>query len=199
MRTNIINESIARQLVNQQFMGGTFVSYETRGGKTTMTAKCNQCGGPHSGISVTNAAQAAQNPTVQLIACQHCTYVVPTAKEETLADVLAIPESRRSSAQQRIVVEAENAQRIEARTAAKQVPNPAQAAATRAIKSSLWDQREKYLQTVAHTEGAQFVSDSRVVNSAAFVSWQDWQLLSSESLAEINAGVDAYMEANGLR
>jgi hypothetical protein len=199
MREGSIPESIARQLVGRNHATGSFVSYESRGGKVTLTSRCSNCTGSHANISVANASQAASNPSTPLINCQWCKRVIEAPKAQTYEDVLAIPESRRSSAQQRIVVEAENAQRIEARTAAKQVPNPAQAAATRAIKSSLWDQREKYLQTVAHTEGAQFVSDPRVVNSASFVSWQDWQLLSSESLAEINAGVDAYLEANGLR
>jgi hypothetical protein len=114
-------------------------------------------------------------------------------------EVMIIPESRRSSAQQRILVEYENAQRVAQRDAARQASvNAARAKASQAIRSSLWDQRERYLQTVAHTEGAQVFRDEAVIHSAAFISWQDWQNLSSESLAEINASVDAYFAANGL-
>jgi hypothetical protein len=196
VRENIINESIARQLVGQQFMGGSFVSYETRNGKTTMTAKCSQCGGPHSGISVTNAAQAANNPTTRLIGCQHCTYVSPSAKKETLADVLAIPESRRSSAQQRIVVEAEQAERV----AQRQAPiKAAQAQASRAVKGALWEHRERYLQTVAHSNGVQTIADPRVLNDPAYFTWQQWIEATDEDRDKIIALTNDYFQANGLR
>jgi hypothetical protein len=205
MRTNIINESIARELVGQQFMGGRFVSYETRNGKTTMTAECSQCGGPHSQISVTNAAQAAKNPTVHLIGCQwpNCKFVVPTAKKETLEDVLAIPEARRSSAQQRLVIEAEHDQRNAQRAAVKQTSiTAAQAATNKAIKSALWEQRERYLQTLAHTEGVQLISNPKVLNSPAYETWEQWQTMASErpeQLLATNEAVDLYFKAFGLR
>jgi hypothetical protein len=201
MRTNIINESIARELVGQQFMGGRFVSYETRNGKTTMTAECSACGGPHSQISVTNAAQAAKNPTVYLIGCQwpNCKFVVPTAKKETLEDVLAIPESQRTSAQDRIIVEHEFAERNSQRAAVKQAPiNAARAEANKAIRSALWEQRERYLVSLAHSLQAATIADPRVLNDASYFTWEQWLAADDEDRDKIIAMTNAYFENNNL-
>src|SRR5579872_2890418 len=135
MRTeNNITEGIARQLKGRAHATGTFVSYESREGRITMTSQCSQCGGPHSGISITNAAQAAQNPSIRLINCPHCTFVVPTAAKQTYEDVIRIPERQRTSAQDRIVVEHEYAVRNTQAERAKQAPiNAARAETNRAM------------------------------------------------------------------
>jgi hypothetical protein len=121
---------------------------------------------------------------------------VPTAAKETYEEVVRIPEARRSSAQQRIVAEHENAQR----RAVKQAPiNAAQAAINRAIKGSLWDQRERYLMTLAHSVGTHLVNDPRVLKHESFISWEAWQNLSSEVREQISLQVEAYFQANGLQ
>jgi hypothetical protein len=200
MRTNIINESCARQLVGQSFLGGTFVSYETRGGKTTLTATCSQCGGPHSGISVTNADQAVRNPNSRLIGCQHCTYVVPTAAKQTYEQVLLIPERDRTSAQDRIVVEHEYAVRNAQAAQAKQAPMiAARAEANRAVKGAMWDQRERFLTALAHLVGAQRIGDLRVEAHESFQTWESWQALSDEDRAETNRWTNVYFTNHGLR
>ena len=192
MRENSIQEGIARQLVGREFLGGTFTHYENRAGRFMMVAKCNQCGGPHSGISITNAAQALQNPTAHLISCQHCTYVIPTAQKEMYEDVIRIPERQRTSAQDRIIVEHEYAQRNVAKQA------PIIAARNRAAKSSLWTQRERLLIAIAHNNGARTVNDPRVLNDSDFQTWEAWQAASDEDREKANHVVDLYFANHGL-
>ena len=199
MREGSVSEGIARQLVGREFLGGTFTHYENRGGRFMMVAKCSQCQGPHSGISIANASQAVQNPTVHLINCQHCTFVVPTAAKETYEDVVRIPESRRSSAQQRIVVEHENAERNQQRAATKQVQEAAkQAPINRAIRSAMWESRERLLTAIAHNVGAQTVNDPRVLQDSDYQTWEQWQAASQEDRDTANHIVDLYFTNHGL-
>lgn len=196
MREGSIPEAIARQLVGRDHATGEFVSYESRNGKFTLTSRCSNCTGSHANISVTNAAQAANNPSVPLINCQWCKRVIEAPKAQTLEDVLRIPESRRSSAQQRIVIEAEHTQRV----AAKQAPiKAAQAQARRAVKASLWDARERYLQTLAHANGVTTISDPLVLNNAAFFTWDQWLNADPAQRDGVIALTNAYFEENGLR
>jgi hypothetical protein len=197
---NIINEACARELVGKSFLGGTFVSHETRGGKTTLTAKCNQCGGPHSGISVTNADQAVRNPNSRLIGCQHCSFVSPTAATQKYEDVIRIPERDRTSAQDRIVAEHEFAVRKAQAERVNQAPIlAARVQANRAIKSAMWDARERFLTALAHLVGAQTISDPRVETHESYQTWEQWQGLSDEVREETNRWTDVYFANHGLR
>ncbi len=199
MRTDSISEGIARQLEGRVHATGTFVSYESRGGRITVTSQCNQCGGPHSGISLANAGQAAQNPTIPLINCQHCVRKIAAPAKPTIEEALGIPEARRTSEQQRLVAEYEferakaaaNAPAIAARTAA-------QAEATRQRRSMLWDQRERFLVSLAHSLGATRINDPRVVNHESFVTWEQWQAGSDEAREATNQAVDSYFLSYGL-
>jgi hypothetical protein len=199
MRADNISEGIARQLKGRTHATGTFLSYESRGGKITVTSVCNQCGGPHSGISLANAAQAAQNRTVPLISCQHCIRTMAAPAKPTIEEALEIPEARRTSEQQRLVAEYEferakaaaNAPAIAARTAA-------QAEATRQRRSMLWDQRERFLVSLAHSLGATRINDPRVVNHESFITWEQWQASSGEAREATNQAVDSYCVSNGL-
>jgi hypothetical protein len=149
--TDRINAGIAQQLVGRTHATGSFVSCEPRNGKITMTSQCSQCGGPHSGISLTNAAQAVKNPTARLIVCNHCKFIEPTAKALTFEDVIRIPEQARSAQQQRIVVEYENAERSAQQRAAKEAPViAAREQANRAVKASLFESHERLLVALAH-------------------------------------------------
>jgi hypothetical protein len=57
MRTeNTIPESIARQLVGRKHATGEFISYESRGGKITLTSRCSNCTGSHANINNTRLA-----------------------------------------------------------------------------------------------------------------------------------------------
>ena len=187
---NNITEGIARQLVGSKHATGEFVRYENRGGKVFLVSQCAQCGAPNSNISVTNAAQAAKNPNVRLIACQHCTYVVPGAAKQSYEEVIRIPEAQRSSAQQRIVVEHENAQRNQQRAAVKQAP------IDRANKAVMWTQWERYVMSLAHSIGARTITAPEVLADAAYITWEQWQSATEESRYKVSADVDAYFEAN---
>jgi hypothetical protein len=201
MRTeNNITEGIARQLKGRAHATGTFVSYESRAGRITMTSQCSQCGGPRSGISVTNAAQAAQNPSIRLINCQHCTFVVPTPAKQTYEDVLRIPERDRTSAQDRIVLEHEFALRNAEKERAKNAPIlAARAAVERKQNVVMWDQRESYLMALAHEVGAQFVNDHRVLQHEDFLTFEQWVELSEENRELRNRNVAQYFANHGIR
>jgi hypothetical protein len=195
---NIINEACARELVGKSFLGGTFVSYETRSGKTTLTAKCNQCGGPHSGISALNADQAVRFQSH--IPCQHCKLVIESPKALTYEDILLVPERQRTSAQDRIVVEHDFAVRKAQQERVKQAPVlAARAEANRAVKGAMWDQRERFLTALAHIDNAQFVNDPRVTQHEDYQTWESWQELSDEQRAETNRWVDTYFANHDLR
>jgi len=200
MRENTVQEGIARQLKGRVHATGTFTSYESRGGRITMTSQCSQCGGPHSGISIANANQAANNATTRLIACQHCTYVVPTPAKQTYEDVIRIPERQRTSAQDRIVVEHEYAVRNAQAARVKQAPVlAARAEANRAVKGAMWEARERFLTALAHLVGAQRIGDPRVEAHESFQAWESWQALSDEDRAETSRWTDVYFANHGLR
>jgi hypothetical protein len=204
MREGSVQEGIARQLVGSEFAGGRFVGYEYRGGKVLMRAKCNQCGGPHSGISVTNAAQAVKNPTVRLINCQHCKYVEPTAAAQTYEVVVRIPESQRTSAQQRLVAEREIADTTQApirqrRAAEDAREQAAQAQADRTARRAMFESHERFLTALAHIECVPSINHPNVLAREDYVSFGQWQFLSDEVRAETNKWVDIYFQNNGLR
>jgi hypothetical protein len=190
MREGSVSEAVARQLVGRDFEGGTFTHYESRGGKFTMVAKCSQCGGPHSGISIANAAQQVNNPNVRLINCQHCTYVVPNAAKQTYEEVIRIPENQRTSAQDRIIVEHEFAQRSAQRAAIKQAP------IDKANKAIMWRQHDRYLVSLAHSIGARSIIAPEVLNDDAYISWEKWQTVDEGQRYKVSADVDAYFESN---
>ena len=191
--TNTIQEGMARQLVGQKHLTGEIVSHETANGRTTVTSQCSKCGGVSRNISLTMASNAIKYPEQQIITCSWgCKYVPPAAKKETYADVVNIPEHQRTSAQQRIFVEAENAQRNAA------IQAPIIAARSRAVKAALWTQRERLLMAIAHYVGATTVSDQRVLSNTDFQSWEAWQSASEEDRAKTNHDVDLYFQNHGL-
>jgi hypothetical protein len=193
MRTDNIQEGIARQLKGRAHATGTFTSYESRVGRITVTSTCNQCGGPHSGISLANAGQAAQNPTIPLINCQHCVRVIAAPAKWTYEDVMRIPERNRTSDQDRIVLEHEFAVRKAEADRAKNAPIiAARAEVTRQHKSKMWDARERFLLSIAHAVGARFVNDPRVLQHESFITWEDWTALSDEARDNTNQLVDLY-------
>jgi hypothetical protein len=197
MREGSVQEGIARQLVGRKHLTGEISSLEIANNRTTVTSTCASCGGVTRGISLNMAANATKYPSQQIITCAWgCKYVPPAEVKQTLADVLQIPESRRSSAQQRIVIEAEHTQRV----AQRQAPiKAAQAQATRAVKGSLWDARERYLQTLAHAHGVQTIADPRVLNDPAYFTWDQWLNADSEQRDGVIALTNDYFQANGLR
>jgi hypothetical protein len=192
MRENSINESNARQLVERDTATGKFVSYESRGGKITLTHVCSNCNGPHSGISITNAWQAAQNPTVALINCQHCKRVIESPKAQTYEEAIRVPEAQRTSAQDRLIAEHEFAQRNQQRAAVKQAP------LDKANKAVMWKQWDRYVISLAHSLGQRTVTAPAVLNDEAYLSWEQWQAGTEESRYKISADVDAYFENNSL-
>jgi hypothetical protein len=197
--TDRINAGIAQQLVGRTHATGSFVSCEPRNGKITMTSQCSQCGGPHSGISLTNAAQAVKNPTARLIVCNHCKFIEPTAKALTFEDVIRIPERQRSAAQQRIVAEYENAERSAQQRAAKEAPViAAREQANRAVKASLFESHERFLVALAHICVANSIDDARVREHENFLSWEQWVALSDEDRAATNHWIDLYWSNNQL-
>jgi hypothetical protein len=197
--TDRINAGIAQQLVGRTHATGSFVSCEPRNGKITMTSQCSQCGGPHSGISLTNAAQAVKNPTARLIVCNHCKFIEPTAKALTFEDVIRIPERQRSAAQQRIVAEYENAERSAQQRAAKEAPViAAREQANRAVKASLFESHERLLVALAHICVANSIDDARVRQHENFLSWEQWVALSDEDRAATNHWIDLYWSNNQL-
>jgi hypothetical protein len=202
MRTNnVINEACARELVGKSFLGGMFVSYETRNGKITLTAKCNQCGGPHSGISVTNADQAVRNPNSRLINCQHCTYVMPTPAKQTYEEIISrIPERERTSAQDRIVAEHEFAVRKAQAERVKQAPViAARAEANRAVKAAVWTGHERLLLAIAKTVGASSIDDPRVRQHSDYQTFEQWQEVPEEDRAKANQVVDNCLASYGIQ
>jgi hypothetical protein len=199
MREGSIPESIARQLVGRKHATGEFVSYESHNGKFTVTSKCSNCSGSHANISIINANQAASNPSVPLINCQWCKRVIDAPQAQTYEDVIRIPESHRSSAQQRIVVEHENAERNAQRTATKQAPiNAARVQANRAIKASMFESHERFLTALAHITLATYITDPRVIQHESYVSWPQWQAMSDEDREKTNHWVGIYWANNGL-
>jgi hypothetical protein len=192
MRENSINESNARQLVERDTATGKFVSYESRGGKITLTHVCSNCKGQHSGISITNAWQAAQNPTVALINCQHCKRVIESPKAQTYEQAIRVPEAQRTSAQDRLIAEHEFAQRNQQRAAVRQAP------IDRANKAVMWRQHDRYLVSLAHSIGARTITAPEVLNDDAYISWEKWQSGDEGQRYSISAQVDSYFEANGL-
>jgi hypothetical protein len=198
---SLIDTGIAKLLVGYQHASGTIVAVNESQGAVTVTSKCIGCGGERSGIPVSTATSAVRNPNQQFIPCSFCSYgyVVPTAAKEAYEDVIRIPENRRSSAQQRIIVEHENAERNQQREAVKRAPiNAARAQANRAIKSEMWDSRERLLTAIAHLVGAQTVNDPRVLQDSDFHTWEAWQALSDEARDKANHVVDLYFANHGL-
>ncbi len=207
MRQNSIQEGIARQLKDRAHATGTLVSYEQRGGRITMTSHCNNCGGPHSNISLTNAAQAVQNSQIPLINCQHCTRVIPAPAKLTYEDILRIPENQRTSEQDRIVLEHEFAVRNEEREREKNAPAlAARAEESGRQRSALWDQWERFLTALAHEAGVQpnvhgvyTITDPRVARHPDFRTFDQWCSLPYADRERTNHIVSQYFVNHGLR
>ena len=191
--TNTIQEGMARQLVGQKHLTGEIASHETANGRTTVTSQCSKCGGVSRNISLTMASNAIKYPEQQIITCSWgCKYVPPAVAKETYEDAVRVPEARRSSAQQRLVVEHENAERNTQRAVAKQAP------INRANKVAMFVQHEKYLVSLAHSLGQRSILAPEVLSDPAYISWKQWQSGAEEQRYKISADVDAYFESNNL-
>ena len=123
--------------------------------------------------------------------------------KQTYEDVVRIPEYSRTSEQQRIVAEHENAERAAQNAAAKRAPiiareQAASVQAGRAVRRAMWNQHEKFLLALAHIQCVPYINHPDVMAREDYVSWEQWQCLSEEVRAETSKWVDIYFESNGL-
>jgi hypothetical protein len=207
---SLINKHIADKMVGQPHGSGTFVRWEDRGKTTVMISKCgNPACGAERAVSLQNAAQAVKNPTIPVIACtMYCkTTITPTAKQ-SLEEVLAIPEYKRSSEQQRIVVDAEYAAKAAEAKRIKDAPLvAARARASVATNQEMFAQHERLLAAIhlalhglpggAYTPGGAFTTaeTADVVGHPSYISFAVWKALTDEERAIVNAGVDQKLAA----
>jgi hypothetical protein len=201
---NVINEGIARDLVGRTHATGTFIRYEHRGGKVYLVSQCSQCGAPNSYISVMNAGQAAKNPMVRLIACQHCKYSEPTAAPTTYETVIRVPEGQRTAEQQRLVAQHEIDNIVQAPIKQRRAEDnareqAARLAAERAARRSMFESHERFLTALAHIENVPTITHPNVLKREDYVSLEQWQFLSDEVRAETNKWVNQYFQNQNLR
>jgi hypothetical protein len=206
----LIEKSIADKIVGKPHGSGTFVRSETRNGKLVIISKCgNPTCGAERAVSLTNASQAVQNPTIPVIACtMYCKTTIKPAAKQTLAEVLAIPENRRSSEQQKIVIEAEFAERAAEAQRIKDAPLvAARARASVATNQEMFAQHERLLAAInlalhglpggAYTPGGAFstAETADVVGHPSYISFAVWKTLTDEERSIVNAGVDQKLAA----
>jgi hypothetical protein len=118
----------------------------------------------------------------------------------TYEQVIQIPERQRTADQDRIILEHDFAIRKAQTDRAKNAPiEAARAEVTRQQKSKLWDARERFLLALAHTVGATLVNDPRVLQHAAYVSWEQWQAATEETREAANRASAEYFLQSGLR
>jgi hypothetical protein len=196
----LIEKSIADKLVGKKHGSGTFVRSEDRGGKIVIISKCgNPTCGAERAVSLTNAAQAAQNPTIPVIACtMYCKTSIKPTEKQTLEEVLAIPEWKRSSEQQRIVIEAEFAANAAAAKKVKDAPLvAARARANVATVQETFKQHERLLLAInikVHGIGPggllSAAETPEVRQHPSYIPFSVWKTLSDEERSIPNDAVD---------
>src|SRR4029077_19946144 len=201
---SLINKAIADKMVGQPHGSGTFVRWEDRGATTVMISKCgNPTCGAERAVSLQNAAQAVQNPTIPVIACtMYCKTVASTPKAQSLEEILAIPEARRTSAQQKVVVEAEFAANATAAQAVKDAPLvAARARLSVATNREIFVQHERLLQAIViAVHGVSWTGGNEgpeICKHPSYVPFSVWKTLSDDERAVLNDVVDRQLASVG--
>lgn len=189
-----LNEQLCHALLNKVHGTGTITSVQTHGGKSTVTSTCSDpaCGAQRSGISYTNAAQACAHPEALLLSCPFCKRTADTPKAQSVSDILRIPENQRTSAQDRIVIEAEFARRTAQKKAEKQAP------IDRAQRASDFERWDKFIMAHAHSQGMG-MSDPRLPGTEGYMTLQQFANGSAEEKAYVDGLAETYFANNNLR
>jgi len=110
----------------------------------------------------------------------------------TYEEAVAIPEARRTSAQQRIVVEHEYAM------ARRPVQAQAPAIAVNAEDPALFESYERFLVALAHMEDAAGPYDPKVAKHEDYMHFVTFKALPAEKRDRVNHWVDLYFKEIGL-
>jgi hypothetical protein len=150
--SKFIDRAIAEKLVGREHGSGKLVRHEQRAGRVVMISQCSNCRAERP-VSLTNAAQAVQNPTIAVIACPMVCKRV--AQPPAATEVQKSEKEMTADEYRKQVVEPEfEARKLNAQRVTNAPIQAANARAAVAANGALWEQRERFLLAVAYSVGA---------------------------------------------